>query len=304
MGGSATIDHSLVVVSQISSSSEAVCNPNSLHSLLHVVHLHMQDAHYRTKTAQSGESQHLILEPWRIYEKVPEDKVLVDVLTWIFTATIPTSTPNCLILWHGAWLSLTANIHLFEIALRPKGLRSSISAMNQVALWTRTPAARRACLHAGEIFHTILHRRVSDLVNLHTALSLFRAALVLGLYVLNHAPEQSPNANDPLELLSSFAWDEIGKSGLGGPISGRDSLHAKAFIDHGGDFCISGEVYAAGYPNARRVLLHFADLMENLGKWKSRRFSRILHLVSEDLTYYDRTDDEGSDHSAVELSQK
>lgn len=308
LGGFKAINVHPVAGSPILSCSRAVHNSDSLHSLLHVFHLHVHDAHCRMKARQSRESQNVVLEPWIIYEQVAQDMWLVNAPSLMFTAAMTLTTPptpQCLIMWHSACLSLTANSQLLELALRPKGLRSSMSAMNQVALWTRTPTARRACLHAGEIFNIIWHRRTSDVVNLHTALSLFRAALVFGLYVLNHTHELSRDAYDPLELLDSFGWDEIGNSGIGGQISSQigdnNSSHAKIFIEQGGEFCISGEVYTSGYPNARRVLLHFADLMENLGKWKSRRFSRILHIISEDLTEYDRKDEEESDHTPMEM---
>jgi hypothetical protein len=36
--------------------------------------------------------------------------------------------------------------------------------------------------------------------------------------------------------------------------------------------------------------------MEGMGRWKSRTFSQILHIMSDDLTDYDgRNDDDGED---------
>ena len=50
---------------------------------------------------------------------------------------------------------------------------------------------------------------------------------------------------------------------------------------------MTGIVLEGGYLAARRTLLHCSDLMEGMGRWKSRTFSQILHIMSDDLTDYE-----------------
>lgn len=299
LGGSTPVVESpSLVISREHFNDAKITSSDAFHTLLHVLHLSIQDAHYRMRVRQSRANQPVVLTPWSIYAESDEDRWLLSNISSLYPGIIrirPGPEPRCLILWHSACIALAANVQLFELALKPAALRSSATAMSQVAVWAQSAAARRACLHGGEIFSIIWHRRTSEVVNFHTALSLFRAALVFGMYVMHNVNDHSSDARAPLELIDSFSWGEIGQSGLEGGVAGSSENHAKSFISHGGLFSISGDVYSPGLMSARRVLLHFADLMENLGKAKSRRFARILHIIAEDLTEVEQTDDEGSD---------
>lgn len=280
-------------------------NSSALSSLLYLTQLRLQDSNHRVNFLQRHVPMEKRLEPWRISVEDSRDKILVERTISIFVANatlLRSASINCLVLWHSACLSLAANMNVFELALGRAGVQSASSAVDAVAVWTHTPAARRACLHAGEVFHLLAHRRVSDMVNMHTTVSLFKAALVMGMYVLTQTQSPSLGSGKPLELLKSFDWGTIGNAGLGEDHPQGEDRAASSnfgadpapvdFIMNGGEFSIDGDVYASGYVSARRVLLHFADLMEGMGKWKSHKFCRILHIISEDLMDVDPTSDE------------
>ena len=276
----------------------------ALQSILYLTQLRLQDANHRMNTLETQEQQDNRLEPWRVWVGEARSVNLVHLTVNLFSTSsnvMRNSSINCVVLWHSNCLSLTANSHLFEVALGRQSASSIFPAMEEIAAWTRLPAARRACLHAGELYHLLMHRRVSDTVNLHTALTLFKAAVTLGMYVLTQSQLHPMSTGQPLELLGHFDWAAIGDAGLGGESNPErnalqfnhgGSREAVNFIQNGGDFSINGDVFSAGYASARRGLLHFADLMEGTGKWKSQKFCHILHIISEDLMEVEATDEE------------
>jgi hypothetical protein len=91
-------------------------------------------------------------------------------------------------------------------------------------------------------------------------------------------------------------WTCVGQVGLidtprspGAPLGFGDNTIV-SFIRNGGPFSITGIALEGGYLAARRTLLHCADLMDGMGRWKSRTFSQILHIMSDDLTEMDGPD--------------
>jgi hypothetical protein len=192
---------------------------------------------------------------------------------------------------------LGANMRYFELAAGRSGPEPAVSALEEISLWSQTPSARRSVLHAAHIYKLLFDRKVSDIVNPHSVVALFHAALVLGLYIFTLPPAITCGINDNcIELLDIVDWISIGQLGLiSTPQSpsgfGEASLVVK-FICNGGPFSITGIALEGGYLAARRTLLHCADLMEGMGRWRSRTFSQILHIMSDDLTDYDGPENE------------
>jgi hypothetical protein len=180
----------------------------------------------------------------------------------------------------------------FELAAGRSGPEPAVSALEDISVWSQTPSARRSVLHAAHIYKLLFDRKVSDIVNPHSVVALFHAALVLGLYIFTLPPTITCDINDNcIELLDLVDWISIGQLGfINTPQSpsgfGEASMVVK-FICNGGPFSITGIALEGGYLAARRTLLHCADLMEGMGRWRSRTFSQILHIMSDDLTDYD-----------------
>lgn len=202
---------------------------------------------------------------------------------------------NGVITWHVCCLMLTANVQSFEDAAGRRGPTAVPTALHTIARWAATPTARRAIVHAAQVFKLLFHRRVSDVVSVHTVGALFKAALILSFYLLTstratRSVSSSSSQDEPLELFDDIDWSRTGNLGMADQIN----LHLEPdagdpeidrigrFILAGGPFSITGVVHRPGLSSCRRVLLHAADLMRTLGKWKSCRFSEILHLLTGD----------------------
>ncbi|OQV09310.1 Zinc-finger double domain-containing protein [Cladophialophora immunda] len=261
----------------------------------------LQHRVYETKHRLTCSNEdHRCLEPWRLYKTTPSDAVLVDKIVGLPSA-IPLSRAdiNGVVSWHTSCILMTANMRHFEDAAGCSGTAMVAPSLRDIATWACTPTARRAVVHAAQIFKLLFYRRVSDMVSVHTVAALFKSALVLSFYLLN-APETVHSANHgTLELFDDVDWSVVGSLGVSnhpGALSGPvDAAAAKddpvgQFIETGGGVSITGIFHAPGFSSCRRVLLHAADLMQTMGKWRSRTLSQILHLLTDDLMDVDSAD--------------
>lgn len=269
----------------------------TLRSLLTLFLLRVYESNDRLANIH-GSQKHL--EPWRIYSEDPRSRELIPLLVNLSSSSIDalrTADLNSAVLWHASCMMLGANIRYFELAAGRAGPGPAVTALEDISAWSQTPSARRSVLHASHIFKLLFDRKVSDIVNPHSVLALFQAALVLGLYIFTLPPTMSCGVNDScIELLDLVDWSCVGQVGL------IDSPHSPSatlgfgdgsvvnFIRNGGPFSITGIALEGGYLAARRTLLHCADLMDGMGRWKSRTFSQILHIMSDDLTEMDGPD--------------
>ncbi|EDU50599.1 C2H2 type zinc finger domain containing protein [Pyrenophora tritici-repentis Pt-1C-BFP] len=269
---------------------------SSFRSLLTLLLLRIYESNDRLAPATSNQKQ---LEPWRIYMEDPRSRDILPLLVNLSSSSVDalrTADLNSAVLWHASCMVLGANIRYFELAAGRSGPEPAVNALEDISAWSQTPSARRSVLHAAHIYKLLFDRKVSDIVNPHSVVSLFRAALVLGLYIFTVPPIQNGSMNDNcLELLDLVDWMSIGRLGFidtpQSPVPFGDASLVVKFIRHGGPFSITGVTLDGGYLAARRTLLHCADLMEGMGRWKSRTFSQILHIMSDDLTDYDGHDD-------------
>ncbi|KAF4447930.1 hypothetical protein F53441_8589 [Fusarium austroafricanum] len=199
--------------------------------------------------------------------------------------------PNCIALWHFLNLTLLADIEIFELASGRDGAESAYTALHEISNWSQTWYARRACLHAAGIYIAMGRRRANDGIMLHSDMSLFRAALVLGLYVFMmqpNEPHDNPEA-EPFELLEEIDWTSLDDpAAMISPrpmddINDRWNNSASCFVKHGGIISFSGTVCEGGYNAAKMILLEFASLLEEVGKWNAKELSYILRIMSDSL---------------------
>ncbi len=274
---------------------------SSFRSLLTLLLLRNYESNDRLAPATGNQKQ---LEPWRIYAEDPRSRDILPLLVNLSSSSIDalrTADLNSAVLWHASCMVLGANIRYFELAAGRSGPEPAVNALEDISVWCQTPSARRSVLHAAHIYKLLFDRKVSDIVNPHSVVALFHAALVLGLYIFALPPTSSFSMSDAcIELLDIVDWISVGQLGFidtpQSPVGFGDVTQVVKFIHHGGNFSITGIALEGGYLAARRTLLHCADLMEGMGRWKSRTFSQILHIMSDDLTDYDgRNDDDGED---------
>ncbi|KAB8200693.1 Zinc finger C2H2 type [Aspergillus parasiticus SU-1] len=199
--------------------------------------------------------------------------------------------PNASILWHNMCMNLTADIQIFELAAGRAGPGPARKALNDIAAWSQTPAARRACLHAAHVYKVMIHRKASDHITFHSVFSLFTAALVLGLYIYMVPSSTEPQTGGtPIDILDDIDWNSLCGEGFtsfmepNGAQSCTESDEAAVnFIRNGGTVYFRGVPFQSGYNSARRILLDYASLLKDTGKWSVRKFSHVLYIMSDVL---------------------
>lgn len=200
--------------------------------------------------------------------------------------------PNAAVMWHNMCMMLTADIQIFHMAAGRAGPGPARQALDDIAAWSQTPAARRACLHAAHIYKAMINRKASDHTTFHTVFSLFSAALVLGLYTFMVPSPSGPSqvGTASIELHDDVDWQKVGTEGFTSFMEPRGSLALSAtddaaisFIRNGGTVYLRGAPFQGGYQSARRILLDYAGLLKDTGKWSVRKFSYVLHIMSDVL---------------------
>jgi hypothetical protein len=260
-------------------------NPRSLDlacNQLTLISLRMLEANDRLGV----KSDHRHLEPWRVFADDERSRGIVHLMVSFRSV----QDLNSLVLWHKLCMKLGANMQHFELAAGRAGAGPAATALEHISAWTQTSTARRSILHAAHIYKLLSDRKVSDVVHPHSIVALFHAALVLGLYVFTVPPSANPNDGSGYELSDPVDWAIVDKVGLVDReeylnTTNTDSATAR-FILRGGILSMGNVTLEAGYAAARKTLLHCADLMEGMGRWKSRTFSQILHIMSDDLTEF------------------
>lgn len=215
--------------------------------------------------------------------------------------------PNCIAMWHFLNLNLFADLETFDLAAGRNGADDAHEALQRIAAWSQTWHARRACLHAAGIHASMNRRRIKDGTMLHSELSIFSAALVLGLYVFMMAsnrdepgsPTNLATETEPYELLNDVDWPELGDDGgalslplVTGAEASQESV-AGRFVREGGVVSFSGVICDGGYNAAKMILLEFASLLEEVGKWDATGLCRILRIMSDSLLDMDDQMDTG-----------
>ncbi|KAH8807379.1 hypothetical protein F5884DRAFT_674767 [Xylogone sp. PMI_703] len=280
------------VTPRFSSISLTKLEPGSIHSLLTLYRLRILEAQYHLITL-AGDSEPL-LEPWRVYSQDLRTHKLATLIVELASpnANVFNSDINSIVAWHTLCMMLGANFKIFESAAGRNGADLAQGALEEVSTWSKTAAARRSCIHAAHIFMLLLNRRISDTVTMHSVHSLFQSALILSFYTLMMSGDQQDDEEDCLELYDEVDWTRVSCAGLEdssfpADAMGSDEVSALSFIRRGGPISIAGWKIDGGYEAARRCMVHCADLMDGIGRWKSRSFSQILHIMGDDLSDFD-----------------
>ncbi|KAJ5192170.1 hypothetical protein N7449_008312 [Penicillium cf. viridicatum] len=279
----------------------------SMHTLLSTVWLRISDLRHRFLPSPAAASiSETPLFPLEVYQEDPSGTLLSPMLHEIYQtyhADLPHTDPNYLAFWHYMCINLTANLSLFDLAAGRDGATSARAALTRLAIWAQTAHARRACLHAAQVYACMSRRKVSDGTTFTSETALFRAALVLAFFLIM-APEaildrsrgdldlegtaNNPNATAPgdvrvFDLLDEVDWRALGAQGLPGcTTSDRRPISAAGrFVAGGGTVAFGGVVLDRGRISARKVLVEFIYLLEEVGKWNSHGECNVLRAVSE-----------------------
>ncbi|EXJ71094.1 uncharacterized protein A1O5_06087 [Cladophialophora psammophila CBS 110553] len=262
-----------------------------LHGVLAAVWIRLSEAHHRllSRSGLLGHGWGLI--PYEVYSTDHSAKSIAPFLVnfmQLHGGTLQNANPHALIMWNILCVMLLSNSWMFELGVGQKGAEPARAALAYISSWADTLAARRACVHAAQIFWICSKGKISDRMMLHSETSLFLSALVLGLYVLvMKADTGSSTRENNYELLADLDWRDLGDVALGGsPYRGvgMDLSPEADFIANRGALTFDGIPLSGGYASARRILVHFANLLEDVGMWRSSDVCRVLHIIGDALT--------------------
>ncbi|KAM0205063.1 hypothetical protein ACHAQI_009611 [Fusarium lateritium] len=231
-----------------------------------------------------------ILFPYEVYKGEPTGMSLMLLLRNIqstYQEDLSKSNPNHIVFWHKMCMSISANVELFEIAAGRDGAEEGKVALEHISTWAQTSFARRACLHAAQTYVAMSRRTVADGTDFLTETAIFHSALVLGLYCYA-APTSLqegglPTDSAPYELLDDVDWERLGDIEFTARNVSHDMPQTAAglFVSKGGAVTFSGVAHRGGFSSSRRIFLAYIGLLEEVGRWKTGEYCRILRLMSD-----------------------
>ncbi|PVH70627.1 hypothetical protein DL98DRAFT_394330, partial [Cadophora sp. DSE1049] len=193
--------------------------------------------------------------------------------------------------WNNLCISLTVDLNLLEIALGRDGVAATYKATSLVRKWSRSASARRAILHASQIFEILSSSRLHGSTFARPDLLLFTSALVLSMYVFVMESKAEDQNTQAYELLQEVDWTAVeGEGMLYPPIANSMGYQsqdpvmtdaAREFIQHGGPISFAGEDQLGGATAARKVLLNYMHLLDDLGRWRGSKCSQLLRAMSD-----------------------
>ncbi|RMJ07496.1 hypothetical protein CDV36_012916, partial [Fusarium kuroshium] len=266
--------------------------------LLSIIWIRILEARRHVVKAPSTGGHPLGNTPCRVFASDETGRVMSRMLGEVYVAHerfLRFKNPNCITMWHFLNLHLFANLDVFELAAGKRGPDSAHEALQAIAVWSQTWYSRRACLHAAGIFASMARRGLNDGTALHSEASVFAAALVLGLYVFMMPTNRSDSSGplqdaEPYEFLGEVDWVALGGDWGASPlftpssvVSDDQETAASRFVWAGGVVSFSGVILEGGYNAAKRILLEFASLLEDVGKWKAKGFCHVLKILSDSL---------------------
>jgi uncharacterized membrane protein YgdD (TMEM256/DUF423 family) len=204
--------------------------------------------------------------------------------------------------WNNVCIALTADISLLEVSFGREGVHAAQSAMSAVARWTGTAAARRAAIHAAQMFEILSSARLSESNVARPDQMLYVSALVLSMYLFASDAQQRDKDDAPpvFELLQDINWAGIDRQGITGALEQHDSSYgvtapmspdsqnfndstdaARHFIRHGGPVSFAGEVQQDGGSALKKAMLNYVHLLEDIGKYRGAKYTRLLKTMCD-----------------------
>ncbi|RSL41291.1 hypothetical protein CEP53_012840 [Fusarium sp. AF-6] len=284
----------------IHATSPSTLNNNSAQILLRALYLKVMATRSRLieKTPHPEQRQTSPIEAFAMDSKAKS--ILSDVLLLPATRGSILSGRNRMnaLGWNYLCITLTADIDLLEIASGRDGLEAASAALVRVVKWSQSTSARRAVLHAAQVFDILDSSRIRESHLTRPDLVLFVSALVISQYVLVCNHNTVPLGAPTFELLQDIDWAQIRDEGLGAVTGLLPPLEhqrapamantAQSFLQQGGPISFGGEFQKFGHIAARRMARKFAHLMDGFGKWDGCSYSRLLRarmMESTRLTF-------------------
>ncbi|KAF2796759.1 hypothetical protein K505DRAFT_157088 [Melanomma pulvis-pyrius CBS 109.77] len=271
-------------------------NHISVQTLLRALYLQISAARTRLLAEKSYFSE---VDPFSPAAALVRDSRAKDIVTSILF--IPITYSNLIhgentitaLAWNELCLAITVDLDLLEVASGRDGLEAASTALVDVAKWSRSAGARRAILHAAQMFSILDSSRMRESYITKPEELLFVSALVLSLYLFVTGPETATLGAPAFDLLNKVDWAVVEGLGLVTPTESPSDLSsdgprrldssnaARDFVRYGGPVSFAGEFQKVGGVIARKVLLKYAHLLDDFGKLDGSRYSRLLRTMSD-----------------------
>lgn len=268
--------------------------------LLRVIldHIHISVSSAQVKILSAADDDMLQISgfaPVNLYNRTSEAKDISHHLVTIWRNYArffqPPADPLCALSWNYLCMIISAPVEQLELALGRRGPQCAPKAHAAIETWSKSSAARRAALHAAQIFYILssgVYLPLSPVENklLRVESMVFTSALVLGLYFFTHGTRMPSstlvsNGNTPaaLELLREIDWTTVNAEGFvdeeydwmvpfdnSGPSSSQFAgVQVRQFIRHGElSLSFDGESQLQGAKTARKIFQEYAYLLDQL----------------------------------------
>ena len=264
----------------------------SLYAYLNILYHRTTEIYCRLITSPEMARE---IEPWRSYEKDFRDRSLRPHLTAIpreRAGGLRSTDLNSSLLWNFMSMLLCVNVRMLEHSSGRYGSELAAQGLEDIRVWAQTPSARRAVLHAGQIYRLLYDRRASDPLGPHAMSAAFTAGLAMGFYYEFATATTPVHPTTLADLFSELDWGSIADCGLANGPEALDSMpqpdgseSVRQFIRSGGQFTVRGRVLPWKCSTGRKSMIHFADLLENIWRKKASPYSCVLHAVAETTPY-------------------
>jgi hypothetical protein len=174
--------------------------------------------------------------------------------------------PFCLeVLWHSAFISLSADFDRLELAIGKEGYEESLLYRDYARQWSSSPAARRCAIHGAMILRKLQNTPLGMEPAIHVPRALYRAATVWYAY-LEYGMDVDPSSRETSAVNVEF------------PEYSRFKVNSQALL-------FEGHGYRTSRPKTSEssTLCGLVDLLHRIGHWGlSRKFAEQLSFLLKD----------------------
>lgn len=217
---------------------------------------------------------------------VPAMVYQTDVRANLIIQRLLSLTPACQsttasLQWNYLCLSMMVDLNRVQSACGKDGITASRRALHDLLQWSDTASARRAVLHAQEIYGLSARHRLVDDKTLCHEMILATAAMVHSLFVLMQRDTDAALNDIGPDLLD---WVDVGDAGFPNAAAVVDIQMsteniAKRFILVAKPVSLLEGQYAI--QAARETLLNYAQLLDEVVSSQSEEYSGLLRTIAD-----------------------
>lgn len=216
----------------------------------------------------------------------------LDTLSGVCGRSPDSCSPSARLVWNYLCLALSVDVARVHIACGKDGIGPSQQALSELCRWSATANARKAVIHASQIYNITLRYRIShDRTLIHDSM-LSTAAMVQAIFIMSR-PEHDDVVGGYVDLGEDIDWTLM-KRGDANPYARANSTEythqqdpescqgkIEQFLTQGGSFSLGGEWFDRSAMSARKALLIYAQLLDEINSQGTSEHSRLLRSVAD-----------------------